>query len=174
MNWTGSGAGISGPATASTQTTFTINRAFTVSGAAAPSSFAIGYYASTSPSVTQDLSQAIYLGSETISAPSDLAVGTHMGTSPAFQIFASGSYYLFAKLNANNDFVETDSTNDLTVSSAATVVSGPVSVIVANGQQGYAETGTWQTESVTGDYGGTDRYARSTAPPTRRLGKRRG
>ncbi len=68
LNWTGSGGGISGPSTASTQATFTINRTFTVSGAAAPSSFAIAYYASTSPSLSQDLSQAIYLGSETISA----------------------------------------------------------------------------------------------------------
>lgn len=162
LNWTGSGAGITGPATANTQGTFTVNRAYTISGAAAPSSFAIAYYASTSPSLTQDLSQGIYLGSETISAATDLSLGTHMGTSPAFQINLTGSYYLFARLNANNDFAESDGTNDLTVTSAATSVTGAVSIIIGNGQSGYSETGTWQSETVAGDYGGTDRYAHST------------
>src|SRR5207245_2160515 len=99
-------------------------------------------------------------GTETISATGDLAVGDHTGSSPSFQITSNGSYYLFAKLNANNDFAETDASNDtnnLAVTSQATVISGPV--IVANGQSGYSETGTWKTESINSDYGGTDRYA---------------
>ena len=43
-----------------------------------------------------------------------------------------------------------------------TSVTGTVTVnpiIIANGQPGYSETGTWTTETQTGDYGGTDRYA---------------
>ncbi len=80
---------------------------------------------------------------------------------------------MFAKLNANNDFVETDGTNDIVVSSAATIVSGPVSVIIANGQSGYTETGTWQTESVsTAIMPARIGMRVRQAPPTRRPGKR--
>src|SRR5204862_188681 len=81
--------------------------------------------------------QAILLGSEAISAAADLAAGNHAGTSPAFQINANGSYYLFAKLNANSAFAEIDSTNNLTVTAATTSVTGPAAsnpVIIANGQ----------------------------------------
>jgi hypothetical protein len=160
LNWSATGDGITGPTSVATQTNFTINRTYTVSGADAPSSFTIAYYASTSPSTSQDLSQAILLGTETISASADLAIGNHAGTSPAFQLSANGSYYLFAKLNAANSFLESDGsndTNDLTVSPTPTGASGPV--IVANGQPGYSETGTWSTETVAGDYGGTDDFA---------------
>jgi hypothetical protein len=167
LNWSGPGDGVIGPPTASTQGTFTISRTYNISGAAAPNSFTIAYYASTSPDPSQNLSQAIQLGSETISAASDLAVGDHTGTSPAFQITTNGAYYLFARLNASNDFLESDGnndTNDLAVSAQTTVVSGPV--IVANGQAGYSETGSWNTESNSGDYGGTDRWAFTTGSNT--------
>src|SRR5262249_27560271 len=105
LNWAASGDGITGPSSTTLQSTFTMSRTYAVSGSTAPQSFTINYYASTSSSLSQDLSQAILLGSETISAASDLAVGNHPGTSPAFQINANGSYYLLAKLNANNAFV---------------------------------------------------------------------
>src|SRR5262249_53588617 len=40
-----------------------------------------------------------------------------------------------------------------------TINAGQAAVIIANGQPGYSETGSWSTESAPGDYGGTDRYA---------------
>src|SRR4029077_11457920 len=82
------------------------------------------------------------------------------GTSPAFQIATSGNYYLFAKLNAANDFLESDGANDtnnLAAFASSMSVSGPV--IVAYGQPGYSETGTWGTESQADDYGGIRSYA---------------
>src|SRR2546426_8298349 len=82
LNWTATGDGITGPASINVQTNFTVNRSYTVSGAAAPGSLTITYYASTSPQPNQDLSKAILLGSETLSAAGDLAVGDHSGTSP--------------------------------------------------------------------------------------------
>src|SRR5207253_8475339 len=63
---------------------------------------------------------------------------------------------------ANTAFVETDSSNNLAVTASATTVTAPpVSgpVIIANGQSGYSDTGSWTTQSDPGDYGGTDRYA---------------
>ncbi|HEV3445429.1 MAG TPA: hypothetical protein VG099_12350, partial [Gemmataceae bacterium] len=102
-------------------------------------------------------------GKETISAASDLAVGVHSGTSPQFQFQALGTYYFFAKLNADNSFIESDGsndTNDVTGSAQPVVVSGPL--IVDNGAPGYSETGgPWFTEAVP-SYGGTERYAASS------------
>src|SRR5262249_57828451 len=95
---------------------FTISRTSTVGGAAAPTSFTIAYYASTSSDPNQDLSRATLLGKETISAAGGLAVGNHSGTSPSFQFQNGGTYYFFAKLNADNSFLESDAfseTNDL-------------------------------------------------------------
>src|SRR5262249_8945139 len=40
---------------------------------------------------------------------------------------------------------------------APALVSVPV--IIANGEPGYAEVGSWETNSQPGGYGGTDRYA---------------
>jgi hypothetical protein len=163
LNWSDPGDGISGPAAVNAQTPFTISRTYSVSGAAAPSSFTIAYFASTSSNPNQDLSQATLLGKETISAASDLAVGVHSGTSPQFQFQALGTYYFFAKLNADNSFIESDGsndTNDVTGSAQPVVVSGPL--IVDNGAPGYSETGgPWFTEAVP-SYGGTERYAASS------------
>jgi hypothetical protein len=160
LNWSASGDGITGPSTVSTQGTFTISRTYTVSGAAAPSSFVIAYYASTSSSTTQDFSKAILLGTETVSAAADLAVGNHSGTSPTFQISSNGSYYLFALLNSTNTFRETNPNNNLAVTASATVVSGPT-VVVAGGP-GYSDSGSWHTENNAKEYGGLDRWAYSS------------
>ncbi|HEV3082964.1 MAG TPA: Ig-like domain-containing protein, partial [Gemmataceae bacterium] len=153
LNWSATGDGITGPASINVQSNFTINRTYTVSGAAAPGSFTITYYASTSSSPNQDLSKATLLGSETLSSTADLAAGNHSGTSPSFQFSSGGSYYLLATLTSGG-FVESDGgndTNDVAVTSQAVQVLGPV--IVDNGTAGYSETGTWNTESVL-SYGG--------------------
>ena len=66
---------------------------------------------------------------------------------------------LFAMLNADNGFTESDAANDtnnLAVSTQQTVVSGPV--IVDNGAPTYSETGTWASQPDKGAYGGSDRY----------------
>ncbi|HEV3081337.1 MAG TPA: fibronectin type III domain-containing protein [Gemmataceae bacterium] len=160
LSWSAGGDGVSGPASVNQQTGFTISRTYTVSGAAAPSSFTIAYYASMSSNPNQDLSKANFLGKETISAAADLAVGNHTGSSPTFQFQNGGGYYLFAVLNADNSFTESDfasENNDLAESSQQTVVSGPV--IVDNGDPTYSETGTWTTQADKGAYGGSDRYA---------------
>jgi hypothetical protein len=159
LNWSAGGDGISGPASVNQQTGFTISRTYTVSGAAAPSSFTIAYYASMSADPKQDLSKATFLGKETISAAADLAVGNHSGTSPTFQFANGGGYTLFAVLNPDNSFIESDvanDTNNLAVSTQPTLVSGPV--IVDNGDPTYAETGTWTSQLDKGAYGGSDRY----------------
>jgi PKD repeat protein len=163
LNWSASGDGITGPTAVATQTGFTISRTCNVAGQAAPGSFTISYYASASSDPKQDLSQATLLGSETLSAAADLAAGNHSGTSPSFQLSRTGSYYLFAKL-ATTNFAETDAANDtnnLAEAPSAVTVTG--ATIVDNGTAGYSETGTWRTESVSGAYGGTDRYASSTS-----------
>jgi hypothetical protein len=161
LNWSAPGDGITGPVAVNAQTPFTISRTYNVSGAAAPGSFIITYYASTSSSTSQDLSKAILLGSETLSAAADLVVGDHSGTSPSLQFASGGTYYLFAKLSSNG-FMESDGagdSNDVAVTAQPVQVSGPV--IVDNGSAGYSETGTWATETVP-SFGGTERYATSS------------
>src|SRR5713226_9244323 len=161
LNWSATGDGITGPASVNVQSNFTINRTYSVSGAAAPSSFTITYYASTSSNPNQDLSKATLLGSETLSATADLAAGNHSGMSPNFQFSSGGSYYLLATLTSGS-FVESDGandTNDVAVTSQAVQVLGPI--IVDNGTAGYSETGVWNTETVL-SYGGNERYASSS------------
>src|SRR5262249_27275099 len=79
LNW--SGGGITGPVTANTLSTFTINRTYAISGAPATTAFTISYYASTDATVGN--ADDVLLGSETITAAADMAVGSHAGTSPA-------------------------------------------------------------------------------------------
>ncbi|HEV3082956.1 MAG TPA: glycoside hydrolase family 44 protein [Gemmataceae bacterium] len=160
LTWSAAGDGITGPAAVNQQTGFTISRTYTISGAAAPSGFSIAYYASMSSNPKQDLSKATFLGKETVSAAADLAVGNHSGTSPAFQFTNGGDYTLFAVLNADNSFTESDAANDtnnLAISTQQTVVSGPV--IVDNGDPTYSETGSWTTQADRNAYAGSDRYA---------------
>jgi hypothetical protein len=160
LNWSAAGDGITGPASVNQQTGFTINRTYTVSGAAAPSSFTIAYYASMSADLKQDLSKATFLGKETISAAADLAVGNHAGASPSFQFHNGGGYSLFAVLNADNSFTESDSAgdkNNLAESAQQTAVSGPA--LVDNGDPTYSETGAWFSQTDKGAYAGSDRYA---------------
>ena len=64
LNW--SSGGISGPATANSQSTFTVSRTYTIAGAATGGSFTIAYYASTD--TTFGDANDIILGTETISA----------------------------------------------------------------------------------------------------------
>ena len=85
LNWAATGDGIIGPATGTTQTPFTISRTYTVSGAAAPIGFTIAYYASTSSVTSQNLNQAIFLGSESISATTQRTGRTKRSGLPARQ-----------------------------------------------------------------------------------------
>jgi hypothetical protein len=149
LNW--SGGGISGPATASSQTPFTIGRSYTITGGPAPSSFVIAYYASTDTT----FANAVLLGTETISAAADETVGTHSGTSPGLTIPTGGTYYLFAQLNATNTFVETNPNNNVAQAPQPVVVSGPV--VLDDGGPGYAETGSGWTTWPAG-YNGTLRF----------------
>src|SRR5207244_2718117 len=119
LNWTGGGDGITGPTSVGNQTNFTVSRQYTVSGAAAPASFTIAYYASTNPSTSQNFGQAMLIGTETVSAAADLSVGDHAGTSPNLQISANGSYYLFAVLNSSAAFAETSASNNVAGTSQA-------------------------------------------------------
>src|SRR5262249_48400457 len=76
LNW--SGGGITAPATAASQTSFSIPRTYTISGSAASADFTIAYYASADAVLGN--SDDILIGSETITAAADKAVGTHAGT----------------------------------------------------------------------------------------------
>jgi subtilisin family serine protease len=156
LSW--SGGGISGPATADAQTTFTVNRTYTIRGEAAHSNFTIAYYAS--GDTTFGNADDVPLGSETVSAAADMTVGTHGGTSPALQITVGGTFYLLAKVDSTNAILETDETNNVAQAPQPVVVTGPV--IVDNSQPGYSETGTgWQ--NWTGGYGGTLHYHNAAA-----------
>jgi len=53
LNWSANGDGVTGPGSVNVQTNFTVSRTYTVSGAAAPGSFTITYYASTSSDRTR-------------------------------------------------------------------------------------------------------------------------
>jgi hypothetical protein len=151
LNW--SGGGITGPTTASAQSSFTINRTYKVSGAAAGGSFVIAYYASTDAVFGN--ADDVLLGTETISAPADLAVGSHSGTSPALTIPTGGTYYLFAKLDSNDTVLEADETNNVAQAPATVANTGPV--LLDNGQPGYTETGSGWASYAAG-YGNSLRY----------------
>jgi hypothetical protein len=151
LNWLS--GGISAQATADAQTPFTINRAYTVTGANVTTPFTINYYASTSP--TFNAGSAILLGTETISAAADMTVGVHAGVSPSLSIPTAGTYYLFAVVDATHSVLETDETNDVAQAPQPIVVVAPI--IVANGQTGYSETGSgWVSYPV--GYNGTLRF----------------
>jgi subtilisin family serine protease len=152
LSW--SGGGITGPATATSQTPFTISRTYTINGEAAATNFAIAYYASSD--ATFGNADDVLLGTETVSAAADKTVGTHSGTSPALQFTAGGTYYLFAKVDSTSAILETNESNNVAQAPQPVVVSGPV--ILDNGQPGYTEVGTgWA--GWTGGYGGSYRYS---------------
>jgi len=161
LNWTS--GGITGPTSASTQSTFTISRTYNITDSAGqgPSSnFVIGYYASPDT----NFADATLLGSETISAAADKTVGTHSGTSPALQVNGNGTYYLFAKLDSNNDVLETNKNNNVAQAPAPVVVSGPV--IVDDSNPGFSETGSGWGSNPTLGYNGEYQYHQSTPGAT--------
>jgi hypothetical protein len=155
LNWNTPSAPLSGPTSATTSSTFTIHRTYNISGSAAPSSFTIGYYASTD---TQ-FAHAVLLGTETISASADLAVGAHSGTSPALQFTLAGTYYLFAYLDTGNAIIETDKTNNLAQAPQTVIVTGAAAQIVDNGGAGYSESSGSQWTTAPLGYGGSLRYS---------------
>jgi subtilase family serine protease len=160
LNW--NGGGISGPATANWQTSFTISRTYTITGANAPNSFTIAYYAS--PDATFGTSNQFLLGTETISAAADLAMGSHTGTSPSFLITTGGTYYLYAVLDSTNAIAETNESNNQAQASQPVLVSGPV--LVDNGQPGYSETGTGWADWSAGYNGDLHYHAAGTGADT--------
>jgi hypothetical protein len=138
LNW--SGGGISGsPSTIAATTPFQVSGTYTISstfaGGLAPSAFTIGYYASTNG----QLSGATLLGRQTIAAGQ--AAGQYTVTSPSLQFPTAGTYYLLADLNDTNSIVETNTANNVTAAAQQVTVTG--SFIVANGQAGFTDTGTW-------------------------------
>jgi hypothetical protein len=158
LNW--SGGGIIAQATATTQTTFTVNRSYNITGASVTPNFTISYYASTDT----NFADAVLIGSETISAGTDKTVGLHTGVSPTLQITAGGTYYVFAMVNSSNTVLETDPTNDVTQAPQALVVTVPV--IVDNGQPGYSETGSGWTDWAAGYNGGLRFHAPGSGADT--------
>ncbi len=153
LNWSAPGDGITGPTNTDTQTAFTITAVYTISGAAAPSDFTIGYYGSTSSDPAQNLANATLLGTQTITASGDKSVGNHTKTSPSLVFPSGGTYYLLARLDDGNAILESDKTNNVVAASTATAVQGPV--IIDNGHSGYTETGSgWFSSSYSPSYGG--------------------
>jgi subtilisin family serine protease len=151
LNW--SGGGITGPSAVGTFSPFTVNRTYTISGAAASGPFTITYYASKDAIFGN--ADDVLLGTETLSASSDLAVGTHTGTSPGLQFTTTGTYNLYAMVDGGNAIVEIDETNNVAQAPQQVVVTG--AIILDNGQPGYSETGSWTDYSP--GYGGGLRYA---------------
>jgi uncharacterized protein (DUF2141 family) len=138
LNWTG--GGISGsPTSIAAATPFQVSSTYTitntVSGGVTPNSFTIGYYASTNG----QLSGATLLGQQIIAAGQ--AAGTYTVPSPSLQFPTAGTYYLLADLNDTNSIVETNTANNVTAAAQQVTVTG--SFIVANGQAGFTDTGTW-------------------------------
>lgn len=160
LNW--NDGGISGPSTADSQSTFTINRTYTISGTAAASDFGISYYASTD--ATLGNADDILLGSETISAAADKAAGSHSGTSPNLQITAGGVYYLLAKIDSTSAILETDETNNAAQAPQTILVSGPV--IVDNSQPAYGESGAGWLGWSAGYLGNLRYHAKGTGANT--------
>jgi hypothetical protein len=148
LNW--SGGGINGPTAATSQTPFTVSRTYTISGASSGSSFTIAYYASTD--ATLGNADDVLVGTETINAAADETVGLHAGTSPGLTIATPGTFYLFAVLDAQNNIVETNESNNVAQAPQQVAVSGPL--VLDNGQPGYAETGSGWTDWAAGYNGG--------------------
>jgi hypothetical protein len=120
LDWTG--GGIAGPATATTTTTFTIDRTYSVAESDSPGNFAIAYYRS--DNATLGDADDVLLGTEPITASGDKTIGSHTGTSPAFRIAAPGSYYLFAVVDHGGTITELDETdNSVQAASAIDIAS---------------------------------------------------
>ena len=150
LNW--SGGGIVGPQIVNTQTSFTVDRAYAVSGEVAPASFTIAYYASTDAVFGN--SDDLLLATETVS-PADATVGLHSGVSPALLLPTAGQYFLFARLDTQNTLLETDEGNNLAGTGQPVTVTAPM--ILDDGQSGYAETGSGWAGWAAG-YNGSLRY----------------
>jgi subtilisin family serine protease len=152
LNW--AGGGFTGPTTAVAGSSLTLSRTYNVALGAVPANFTIGYYVSTS--ATFD-SNALLVGSETISAAADKTVGLHSGTF-SITIPNAGTYYLYARLDDGNVIPETDKTNNVAQAPQQIVVTAPVSVIVDNSDSGYSEVGTWTDWSNGPAYNGSLRF----------------
>jgi subtilisin family serine protease len=151
LNW--NSGGISAPTSTDFQSTFTINRTYSVAGSVPSANFNIAYYAS--PDATFGNADDVLLGTETISAAADKSIGTHSGASPALQIGLGGVYYLFAKIDSGSAILETNENNNVAQAPQTISVVGPV--IVDNSQAGYSETGSgWLNWGL--GYGGSLHY----------------
>ncbi len=138
LNWIG--GGVTAPTSVAALTNFTMSRTYNVAGAAAPMSFRIAYYASTDPTLSAD---DLLLNTETVSGAANLSLGLHSGTSPNLQIGQSGTYYLFVRLDSNNDIAETSETNNNAQPSSSIAVSGPTTQIIDNGDATFSTVGQW-------------------------------
>jgi hypothetical protein len=78
----------------------------------------------------------------------------------AFSVSTEGTF----TISRTNTFIETNTSNNLAVTAPPIAVSGPT--ILAVGQPGYSEMGTWTSEGTSGDYDGVDHYASSNGNNT--------
>jgi len=157
LNWSATGDGITGPTSVNAGGCFHGSRTYTVGGAAAPAKFTISYYASSSASISQDLSKGNLTRYGDVERHGRLAVGNHTGTSPSLQLPNGGTYYLLARLVADPSWAESDSAND-TNDVAVTAQPVQVSVIVDNATADYSETAHLEHRKRA-FYGGNERYA---------------
>lgn len=136
LNW--ANGGITGPASTTTESTFTINRTYAIDEESAAADFSITYYASRDAVFGNG--DDLLIGSEIISSASDKTVGSHTGTSPALQISDLGNFYLFARLDGIGVILEMDEANNLAQAAQTVLVTG--STIKDDGDPGYTETGS--------------------------------
>ena len=160
LNW--SGGGLTGvPATEPVGTPFTVGRTYTVAGGTVSTDFTIGYYASTSSTFD---SSAVLLATESIDASGGLAPGNYAGTSPPLQLPTSGgTYYLFAFVDNDSAFPESNETNNVTAAAGPVTVAG---TIIDDLQPGYSETGSGWSSYTGAGYDNEVRYRAATDPST--------
>jgi hypothetical protein len=158
LNWSANGDGITGPMTSSTTSTFTINRAYTLSGTGTAPAFTIGYFASASGVFGS--SDNILIGTENVAAGE--TPGNFSGTSPALTIPTGGTYYLLAQLNSSSSLAETNPNNNVTTAPQQINVTTTVPVFVANNQSGFSETGSWGANNALPTYSPTYADTRAT------------
>jgi hypothetical protein len=96
---------------------FTVERTYQIDRLAAGSDFTISYYYSTS----QWGNNPTLLGSETVTAAEGKIVGVHSGVSPEFKITTPGTYYVFARIDTENQLAENNEDDNMSVTVKLTI-----------------------------------------------------
>jgi subtilisin family serine protease len=156
LGWSG-GVG-DPPAAATTQTSFTVSRTYTIADgnpAGTAEAFTIAWYASTDGT----LANATLLARESVAAGQ--GPGTYGGSSPALRVRDPGTYYILAVLDDGDSVREVSEADNVGVSSAAVTVTGTSvlpSGLIDHGSGGYSESGSGWAGSNLGGHGGSSRY----------------